>query len=166
MSVDAYAAVFAVDNGQTVVDPIIPFSAWKPTRKRADVSWADYYGAQSAEEVQAMHEPNPDYVPGVAIFLPMANANAATVFRALGLELCEEGGPSNFPIGEVHAALMRRLNTSKPLHTREASVERGTQGATMVDFGLDDAYVRESLELLLAIVLEGRKRHATHIAVC
>jgi hypothetical protein len=166
MSVDAYAAVFAAEDGCTIVNPVVPFNAWKPTRKRADVSWADYYGAQSAEEVQAMHEPNPDHIPGIATHLHMGNHNARTVFRALDLELCEEGGPSNFPIGDVHAALMRRLNGSKPLHTRAVSVERGTLGATLIDCGASDAYVKEAMDALLAIVLEGRKREATHIAVC
>jgi hypothetical protein len=163
MSMDIYAAVFTQENGRTMVNPVVPFSASEETRRKPGVTFADIMAAETSEEHDALHEPNPDYIPG--IHMSVANGNAVTLFRALGLRL-EEEGPTNFPLEEVHAALIKRLNSARPLHTRPGFASVGGQGAQIVDCGADEAYVRGKLEALLALVVDGGRRQATHLAVC
>jgi hypothetical protein len=164
MGMNIYAAVFTTEDGRTMVNPVVPFSSWEDTRRKPGVTFADVMAAETSDEHDALHEPNPDYIPGMV--LNVSNGNAYTIFRALGLRLDEEGGPTNFPLEEVYNAITKRLHGTRPLHTRPGFASVGGPGAQIIDCGADEAYVRGKLEALLALVLDGGRRQATHLAVC
>jgi len=163
MTMDIYAAILTTEDGRKVFGPAIPFHTSEPTRRKPGVSVMDLYAVEDCDAYDALHEPNPDYVPGS--HLNVANGNAITLFRSLGLEMDDEG-PSNFPIDVVHAALMQRLNGSRPLHTRPSEVSVGALGARIVDCGAGTDYVRGRLEALLTLVAQGARAGATHVVAC
>lgn len=163
MTMSIYAAVFTKEQGRMMVNPIVPFALTEENRRKPGVTFADVMAAETSEDYDALHEPNPDYIPGV--HMDVSNGNAETIFRALHLRL-EDGGPTNFPLEEVHAALVKRLNGNRPLHSRPGFVEIGARGALLIDCGANEDYVRGKLEALLALVVDGGRRKATHLAVC
>lgn len=164
MTMSIYAAVFTQEDGRTMVTPVVPFALTEEVRRKPGVTFADLMAAETSEEYDALHEPNPDYIPGV--HMNVSNGNAATIFRAVGLHLDEEGGPTNFPLEEVYTAITKRLNGNRPLHSRPGFASVGGPGAQVIDCGADEAYVRRKLEAVLALVVDGGRRGASHLAVC
>ena len=163
MTMSIYAAVFTEEEGRMMVNPIVPFVLTEQNRRKPGVTFADVMAAETSEDYDALHEPNPDYIPGV--HMDLSNGNARTLFEALHLRLDEEG-PTNFPLEEVHAALVKRLNGCNPLHTRPGFDSMGASFARFIDFGVNEVYVRVKLEALLALVVDGGRRGASHLAVC
>ena len=137
-----------------VASPVIPFNAWE-----AEL-WPEDTDERFARGEDVERVPNPAYVPNAGMCL--ANGNAETLFRALGLEL-EDGG-SRFALEVVHAAVMRLINGDPDRHSRPASVSTGP-GATIYDAGVSGDRLALYAARLLALLFEGQKRGATHLVV-
>lgn len=157
MTKTVYAGYKGTDG---VFGPVVPFAHHSPTRLKAGIRVVDTYTMDS-EQYEAAHEPNPDHVEHASI--DMANGNADTVFGAIGFTL-EDGG-SSLPIDDVYKALMERLNASRPLEGRMATISGGFDQISLIECALPAAAVRIRLEQIFHIVKEGRSRGATHIVV-
>ena len=160
MSKTVYAGVAQTENRTTCFGPVVPFAHHAPTRLKAGIQIADTY-TMDCEAYEAAHEPNPDYVEHASI--DMANGNADTVFGAIGFTL-EDGG-SRFPIEDVYQALLKRLNASRPLEGRMATISGGFDRISLIECALPAAAIRMRLEQIFHIAKEGRRRGATHIVV-
>lgn len=158
MSMNIYAGIQVSHpaHGQ-IWEPIIDFSSWDAEIMPADADERYMRG----EDVDYI--PNPAYIPNAGMSL--SNGNARLVMETLGLAIDDEGF-GRFEIAAVQKAALRGLNGAAALVTRDEEVSTGTFGATFITCALPDDYMRTRIEKLLAIVVEGQKRGATHIIVC
>lgn len=157
MSKQIYAAVLeSHPEYGTVSSPVIDFRHWDAEIWPEDAEERFNRG----EDVDMI--PNPHYIPNAG--MQLAEGNAATLFQALHLDL-EEGG-TRFALDVVYAAVMRLINGDPDRAARPASTTRGSGGATIYDGGVSGDRLAIYAARLLAILVEGRARNATHLVAC
>jgi hypothetical protein len=132
--------------------PIIPFENWEAEKLAPDADAREKRGDDP-------YMPNPDYVANAG--LSLSNANSKLLFEQIGFEFDEED--MVLPIGSVHRAAMLGLNGAAAQFTQADQVAVGAEGTAIYTCGVVDGYMTYRLSQLLAVVVEGRKRGATHI---
>lgn len=108
--------------------------------------------------------PNPNYVPNAGMNL--SGRNAEFLMETIGFVL-DDQGIADFDIDAVHKATLKALNNkTRSGRAIETSVDKSPGKATFIDCGTSEGYTARRLVQLLAIIVEGRKRGATHLCVC
>lgn len=140
----------------TMMGPVIDFVCWEPT------VWPEDADArfQRGEDVEPVA--NPHYVANAG--MDLSNGNADTLLDALRLDR-EDGQPTNFAIDTVQQAVMRLINGDTSAHERAPDQWQGTRGAQFFDPGLSGDKIALYCARILGLIIEGRKRGATHIVV-
>jgi len=157
MSKQIYAAVLeAHPEYGTVSSPVIDFRHWDAEIWPEDTEERFSRG----EDVDMI--PNPHYIPNAG--MQLAEGNAETLFSALGFELMDGG--TRFELDAVYAAVMRLINGDPDRKARPASTTVGRGGATFYDVGVSGDRLALYAARLLAILVEGRARNATHLVAC
>lgn len=139
-----------------IMGPVIGFKCWDDTILAEDAE-------ARSERGEDPFVLNPDYVPNAGMTL--SNSNTSMLFEIIGLPLVDDD-PTHMLIEDVHRAALRGLNGHAVHYSAPQSIAVGQGGCSIVSNGVPDGYVAARLEELLAIIVEGRKRGATHICIC
>ncbi len=88
-----------------------------------------------------------------------SNANARLILQALNLCPDDCGSIAAHEIAKLTSVAIKLVNSDRlQKHTRSPSVEKGPQGASLIDCGLDQDDLKLKLNRLLSILIDAQKR--------